>query len=469
MRMHDVLVVGAGPAGSALATLLAKAGLDVLLVDKARFPRDKVCGDLVSAKALAMLDQLGCLDAVVRHGYTPIASASVYLNDAEFSHARLPRVPGLPPHGHAVPRLVLDEILFRRAQAVGAETLEDCCVEGVEIARSGVTVDVRVSGRPERLAARLVVGADGAQSVVARAAGLAMDDARYVIPALRAYCRGVPFDEAVLYLDEEFFPGYAWIFPIDGDLANVGVGMVKESLTRHRLGLKDFFRRLARFVERWGARLDLPVALEHTVGWPIKTYGGARRNFFERGLLVGDAGCFVDPVSGEGIPLALETARLASETILEALARDDCSVASLAAYEHRWRARYDADLKLADLVVSLARNRHLAEVWIKGFRVMGMTATADADYANILGGIMAGLVPAREGLSFDVLVKSLEHGPRFWMDALGFTSDRPWDAFARLLGSTAQMLRDSIDDFEWSRNWLLEVQGKWLEVLRTRA
>ena len=77
MRRHDVLVVGAGPAGSALGTLLAQAGLDVLLVDKARFPRDKVCGDLVSAKALTMLDQLGCLDAVVRHRYTPITSARV--------------------------------------------------------------------------------------------------------------------------------------------------------------------------------------------------------------------------------------------------------------------------------------------------------------------------------------------------------------------------------------------------------
>jgi geranylgeranyl reductase family protein len=469
MRVHDVVVVGAGPAGSALGTFLAQAGLDVLLVDKARFPRDKVCGDLVSAKALAMLDQLGCLDAVVSHGYTPITSASVYLNEAEFSHARLPHVPGQSPHGHAVPRVVLDEIIFRRAQAVGAETLEDCRVESLQIERNGVTIEATVSGRPERLAARLVVGADGAQSVVARAVGLAMEDARYVIPALRTYCRGVPFHEAILYLDDDFFPGYAWIFPIEGELSNVGVGMLKEPLTRHRLGLKDFFGRLARFVEAWGARLDRPVTLEHTVGWPIKTYGGARRNYFERGLLVGDAGCFVDPVSGEGIPLALETARLASETIQDALARDDCSVASLASYERRWRARYDADLKLADLVVSLARNRHLAKVWIKGFRLMGMTATTDADYADTLGGIMAGLVPTRAGLSLDVMLKSLAHGPRFWMDVLGVTSDRPWEGFARLLGSTAQMLQDSFDDFEWSRSWALEVQGKWLEVLRRRA
>src|SRR5262245_44924853 len=156
MRVHDVLVVGAGPAGSALGTFLAQAGLDVLVVDKARFPRDKVCSPLVSAKALAMLDQLGCLNAVVSHGYTPIASASVYLNDTEFSHARLPRVPGQSPHGHAVPRVVLDEILFRRAQAVGAETLEDCRVESLQIERKGVIIDAAVSGRPERLAARLV-------------------------------------------------------------------------------------------------------------------------------------------------------------------------------------------------------------------------------------------------------------------------------------------------------------------------
>jgi geranylgeranyl reductase family protein len=473
MKVHDVVVVGAGPAGSAAAIFLAQAGYDVALLEKARFPRDKACGDLVSAKGLSLLERLGCLDAVAQRALTPIDGATVYLNGREFSRSKMPQVPGLPPHGHAIPRVELDEILFRRAQHVGAATVEDCLVRGLDFDRQHVTVDATVSGRPQRFGGRVVVGADGAHSIVARAAGLTMDDPRYTVPALRAYCTGLPVREAILYLEEEFFPGYAWIFPIKDDLSNVGVGMVKESLTRHGLTLNGFYARFRTFIERLAAERGARVSLTPSVGWVIKTYGGARRNYFDRGLLIGDAGCFVDPISGEGTPLALETARIASETIDDAFRRGDCSADGLATYESRWRTRYDRDLRVADLMVSLARNRHLTKLWAQSFRLMGMTAAGDPDYARTVGGIMAGLVPARDGLSPNVLLKSLVHGPSFWMRAFDITPER-WltdlmSGGLRLVSWQAKVLRDSLDDYEWSKAWLLEVQAKWLEVLRASA
>jgi hypothetical protein len=292
------------------------------------------------------------------------------------------------------------------------------------------------------------------------------------MPAVRAYCRGLTLREAILYFDEDFFPGYGWIFPIQDDLSNVGVGTVKESLTRRGLALKDFYGRLVRFIERLGADLGVSVSVGRPVGWRIKGYGGARKNYFERGLLIGDAGCFVDPISGQGIPQALETARLASDTIVETFRRGSCSAASLASYEHRWRARYDPELKLADLVVSLARNRHLAKVWIHSFKIMGMTAAGDQDYARRLGGILAGLVPAGEGFSPDVFLKSFLHGPSFWMNVFDVTPQHLLTDLlsggARLVRWQVGVLRASIDDYEWSRDWLLEVQGKWLDILRRR-
>jgi geranylgeranyl reductase family protein len=472
MKLHDVIIVGAGPAGSALAIFVARAGYGVLLLDRARFPRDKVCGDLVSAKGLSLLSEVGCHDAVLRRAFTPIDSATAYLNGREFSRGRMPQVAALPPHGLAIPRMELDEILFRQAQEAGAETVETCHVDRFEVDRERVRVDATVSGQPRRFVGRLVVGADGAQSVVAKIAGLDMEDGRYVMPAIRAYCRQLPLREAILYFDEEFMPGYGWIFPIRDDLSNVGVGMVKEPLTRNGLVLKEFYRRFVRFIERLGADRGASPVLERSVGWRIKGYGGARRNYFDHGLLIGDAGCFVDPISGEGIPLALETARLASETIDQAFRRGDCGAGSLATYEHRWRARYDPDLKLADLVVSLARNRHLAKVWIHFFRIMGISAVHDPDYAGRLGGILAGLVPTREGLSPDVLLKSLARGPTFWMSVFDLTPQSSLTDLVlggmRLANWQLKVLRDSIEDFDWSRDWFLEVQSKWLNVMRTR-
>jgi geranylgeranyl reductase family protein len=471
--LYDAIIVGAGPAGCALAIRLARSGLHVLLLEGGRFPRDKVCGDLVSAKALRHLDDLGCLEEVTRLPLTPIGGATVYLNGHPLAHGTVPQLPGLPPHGHAVPRVALDEILFRRAQRAGAETREDCRVHGVEVAHGRVRVAARVGGETVYSTGQIVVGADGVQSVVAAAAGLGMEDARYVVPAMRAYCRGPVLGEAILYLDEEFFPGYGWVFPVHGEHSNVGVGMVKEALVRRGLRLRAFQGRLERFVARLGREQGRPATFGPAVGWCIKTYGGARRNFFDHGLLIGDAGCFVDPISGEGIPLAFETARLAADTIEEALRRGDCSAAALAAYEQRWRSRWDADLGLADLVVALTRNRHLGALWTRAFRVMGMTAGGDADYARTLGGIMAGLLPARDALSVDVLLRSMLHGPDFWLRALGMGAGGSWAELVagglRFARWPAEVVRDSMDDLEWTTAWLAEVRQKWLAVARDVA
>ena len=116
----------------------------------------------------------------------------------------------------------------------------------------------------------------------------------------------------------------------------------------------------------------------------------ARRNYFERGLLIGDAGCFDGPEFGEGIPLALETAAMAAQTIREVFASNDFSAASLSRYERLWRRRYDADLAISDLVVSMSRNRYLAKVWMNWLRTITLTAAEDRAFAAKAGGVLAG-------------------------------------------------------------------------------
>src|ERR1041385_5532715 len=184
---YDAIVVGAGPGGSAAAISLAQAGWRVLLLDKATFPRDKVCGDMVSPRSQRVLRELGCLQAVERLCSNRVASGVFYLDGEQFMAAQVPRIEGLTNYGYVIPRLVFDEIIFRQAQAVGVETIERCEVKDVVVDTSGVTLLAQREGKSCSFRGRLVIGADGARSVVAPALRMAATDSKNVTIALRAY------------------------------------------------------------------------------------------------------------------------------------------------------------------------------------------------------------------------------------------------------------------------------------------
>jgi geranylgeranyl reductase family protein len=468
MTIHDVIIAGAGPAGSSLAIELASEGYSVLLMDAARFPRDKPCGDYVSPKGLARLEALGCGPAVRRVARTPIRESRLYLNRDRLVAGTMPHVAGFPPHGHAIPRKELDEILFRRAIQVGAEPREACRVKGFEVTPRGVEVIATREGAPHRAVGRLLVGADGATSAVAHAAGLRMNDPRFTLASLRAYARGPTLSHTIMYFDEKYFPGYGWVFPVRPGLCNIGVGMVTEPLVRHGIRLLDFYAKFQRFVHHLGKSQGVETRIEPHRGWPIHSYGGARKNYFNRGLLIGEAACFVDPINGEGIPLAMESARVAARTIREALRRGRFGESDLARYEVDWRASFDVDLGISDLAVSMIRNRHLLSLWLTLFRAMSLTASTDPRYAEVTGGILGGVVPAREGITPEMFVRSLAHGPAFWRQVLRVETPTNWSdwlaAGAELVRRQSTLGRAIVADGPWFRDWLREVEAKQRRV-----
>ncbi len=468
MKIHDVIIAGAGPAGSALAIELSGEGLSVLLMDAARFPRDKACGDYVSPRGLARLDALGCGEAVRRLGCTPIRASRLYLNRDRLVEGTLPRVSGLPAHGLAIPRKELDDLLFRRALAAGAEGRESCRVKGFEVTARGVEVIATLDGEPHRAAGRLLVGADGATSAVARAAGLRMNDARYTLASLRAYAEGPSVDHTLMFFDEKYFPGYGWVFPVRPGLCNIGVGMVTETLVRNGLSLRDFYAKFQRFVHHLGRSQGVATTIGPHRGAPIHSYGGARRNHFERGLLIGEAGCFVDPINGEGIPLAMESAHVAARTIRAAFQRGLFSEAMLSRYDADWHARFDPDLGISDLAVTMIRNRDLVDLWLTLFRAMSLTARSDARYASVTGGILGGVVPAREGVTPEMFVRALAHGPDFWRRVLRAEAPRGLSDWLRdganLMRWQASVGQAIIKDVAWYRAWVREVESKQRRV-----
>jgi geranylgeranyl reductase family protein len=470
MKTYDIIIVGGGPAGCALSIYLARDGYSVLLMERETFPRDKVCGDFVSPKGLCYLMELDCWEPIVALGCTPITRSSVYLNGRWLTQGSLPHLADHPTFGLTIPRSKLDEILFRQAQRDGAHTVEGCRVVDFQTGPRGVTVGAEINGRYNHFAARVIVGADGANSTVARKVGLEMTDRRFVFPSLRAYCSGFTLDHTVVYFDRDFFPGFGWIFPVNGSLCNIGVGMVKEPLTKHELCLRDFFGRLKTFVADLAHDQGSTVAISRPAGWPVKTYGGARRNYFDRGLLVGEAACFVDPISGEGIPLALTSARIAASHLRQVFERGKFDLEAFSDYERLWRAHWDPDLKVSDLIVSLIRNRHLVDLWLLSLKINSMTALQDREYAMKAFGILSGLVSAREGLTPEVLFKSLIHDPTFWVEALSLDKNNlVYDLLAKSLNLLAWEGRVATaiwQDRHWFGDWVQEVLSKQHEVLR---
>ncbi|MGH8973631.1 MAG: geranylgeranyl reductase family protein, partial [Acidimicrobiia bacterium] len=311
----DVLVVGSGPAGSIAALVLARGGARVALVDKARFPRDKACGDLIGPRGVQVLDDLDLkVPGAERVGDMIVVGPAG-------GRVRLPCRPGVtyPGHALAVPRTVFDHTLFEAAVAAGAEPFVGRAGEPVR--REDGTLGGFVLSGGERLAADVVIGADGATSRVAEAAGLV--DSRRVLWgfAVRAYVEDpVALPHIVLWEAERWrgFPGYGWLFPgIDGR-ANLGLGV--GTLAERAAGAEatQRFDAFADHLRRLGVLQGSPAparSRDRLGGWLKMGMVGttpARAGVF----LVGDAAGLVNPLQGEGIAQAMGSGRAAAEAIL---------------------------------------------------------------------------------------------------------------------------------------------------------
>jgi len=474
-RIRDVAIVGAGPGGSALAIHLARAGFDVALCDRAEFPRDKICGDFVSPKGLALIEALGCLRDVTATGAPPLTHATLVIDGRRVAGGDVPHVGDWLPYGLAVPRLRLDAVLAERAVAVGAELLEGLAVDGFEEeSRTDAGGCVRLEGRQgretRRVRARVIVGADGARSVVARQVGADEGIRRFGMAAMRAYAEGLPLDGTLQLFDEAFFPGYAWAFPTAPDAANVGVGVLTDGITGDGVSLRRWFERLVGYLTEHGRRRGARLEVGDPVGFPIRSYRPDQRYSFARGLLVGEAAGLVDPLNGEGIPLALESAALAAETLGDAFRRGAFDAGQLAAYDRACVACFDTDLRVSDLLISTVANRHLAGVWIRALEMFARLADADPAYAHTAGGVLAGVVPARELVSLEMMAKTALGAPLVLGAMLAGGAPRSLGGFVDqamgFMRQAAAVTESLLNDGAGVADWARAVTGKERQLAR---
>lgn len=405
----EVLVAGAGPAGAATAAHLAAAGVHTMLVDAQVFPRDKVCGDFVGPAALRELQSLGITQQAEYRRSNVVREASLHLDGRHLITHPVPQIDELPPHGRVVPRKLLDAWILDAARQRGAEVVEGRRVHGYALEGDAVGVELKDGEHTRRLRARVLVAADGSGSVIARQLrGVVTPDEDRII-ALRAYFTGVggPADRAELYFSGDSFPGYYWLFPTADGGANVGVGMVLDTLPRTEQPLKALLQHLIARDPALRGRLGAASLCGRIVGWPLTTYNPALPLVGDRVLLVGDAAGLINPLNGEGIQYAMQSGRWAAQVLLEALARRDLGQAALLPYARRVAQELRYDMALSRVIVQLIRNRSLNALWLQALQVIVARARGDADYAAITGGVLAGLVPASRVLQPDIVRKTV--------------------------------------------------------------
>lgn len=333
---HDVIIVGAGPAGSAAAITLAREGVDVLLIDRERFPRDKVCGDGLLPGSIKLLNQLGLADHFQSAGFNQINRALVISpEDKALAIAMNPREADTA--FYIAPRYEFDTIIQQQAVMAGARFLranvhypliESGRVKGVEVIQSGIKKSYR---------SRCLIGADGSSSTMAKILVPKTHNRRRRILWRRGYITGLEFDhrQVEFYFLKEIAPCGAWIFPVSETSANIGLGQYLVDYDPRKQSLNDL---LAMFLKhpRIRPRLHNDYAITnrrswyyHLAGWRMPAVA------FDGAVLAGDAASFLDPFSGEGIHNALHSGIIAGEIISRALETGDCSRQRLMKYQAR--------------------------------------------------------------------------------------------------------------------------------------
>ncbi|WP_329052645.1 geranylgeranyl reductase family protein [Amycolatopsis sp. NBC_01488] len=329
----EVIVVGAGPAGSTVATYLARAGVDVLLLEKTEFPREKVCGDGLTPRGVKQLIDLG-IDTSEDAGWVHSRGLRILTGDLTLE-LDWPDLTSYPPYGVSRTRHDFDDLLAKLAVKAGARLYERTTVTSAITNASGRVVGVEAKVGPEKTPvhyrAPLVLACDGVSARLALSVGIQKNEKRPMGVAVRQYYKSPrhddPFIEGHLELwdrsdprDPKLLPGYGWAFPLGDGTVNVGLGMLSTSASFRNTDYRALLRQwLDGTPEEWGYREENAIGKVGGAGLPM---GFNRTPHYRDGLLLlGDAGGMVSPFNGEGISAAMESAQIAAEVVVQALAR----------------------------------------------------------------------------------------------------------------------------------------------------
>lgn len=465
-RRFDVIVAGGGPSGAAMAWALAKRGINVAVIERNIFPREKVCGDFVEPAGLRIIERMGCGDALgledrpainkVRTYYGPHIA---YQNEVAYYEGEA----GMPPHGHIVPRAQLDHGLLENAASTGATIFYGTSVKSVRREGGFVYVATKTGEGTAELIAPVVVGADGVQSVVAQSFGLRRDDKRHIGVSQRVYLEGIEMDEdeACIWFDDDHYPGYGWVFPTGGGRANAGMGMLSETCDRFGISVQKCFRESMDRLRYRHPGCANATMMTKPLGGAVHMYGGITRNHFSGGLLVGDAGAFVDPMTAEGITQGMESSIIGARTVADCLERGRFEEADFARYDHDFRSYFDHGMLYLSFYATMMRNRHFGDFFLSMTKQGFERAQHDRNFARVSGTGFGGCNVQPAAMAAQIwygIAGHIASGGAGALQDLIAGRGMPLDGFVGDWNLWQNAWRASVqDDREWHMSWLSDI------------
>lgn len=318
---YDVVIVGAGPSGSTAAIAIKQKfpNLDVLVIDKSDFPRDKICGDGIGPGSLLIAEQLGIFDKIFA-GDDLISDCILYGSKNGPLRTAIPKVGSRPTSGAIVRRTEFDDRLYRAAQDLGVESLT------ARFLSTDVDGDLRIVSVDEStIRTRLLIGADGASSRVRKALGEKSNSDRKRAIAIRSYVDVIsaPADQQNVLLfefNEQLCPGYGWVFPLKGDSANIGVGVSVTEFKKRNLDLKEL---LNQYLDTLRERGWVMGDATEVASYMLPNGSHRPKLAHDRAVLIGDAASMINPLTGEGIFYGMAAASMLSECLSAELAQKE--------------------------------------------------------------------------------------------------------------------------------------------------
>lgn len=325
---YDILIAGAGPAGATAALILARKGFSIAVLEKATFPRDKICGDALSVDVVNQLSMISpalpasfqALSAKVESRGVRIISPDHGIVDLPFKHH------GSHACGYISPRLAFDNLLVEHFISFqNISFIQDCELTDIEVAADHIKIETSKGS----IVGKVIIGADGAQSLVGKKLTTEKMDRNHHSAGLRVYYENLRgFHEGnyiELYFLKNILPGYLWIFPLPGDRANVGIGMLSSRVSEKKINLKKTLTEILTTHELFKCRFENAKPMETTKGFGLPLGSKRRTISGNRFVLAGDAASLIDPFSGEGIANAIRSGRIAADHIAKCFQSNDFS------------------------------------------------------------------------------------------------------------------------------------------------
>ena len=389
-RDCDIIIVGAGPAGTSAAMFASKLGLKSIILEKSTFPRDKICGDALSGKSVRYMRELGVLEEVSK------------LDGAEINRLTF----GSPDHkkfdihlvnrhnkssikrGYVIKREIFDNFLFQKAKSL-TEIKEGFNVTNIIYDENGNISGIKgiSDKREESVHAPIILGCDGSKSTIARKLGFHCEDQDNTAIAIRCYYKGVKglTDQIELHFVDEVLPGYFWMFPAGNNLANIGIGLSKKYAKKDPRKLTDILKEVTTS-DYFKERFSDAEPVENPKGWALPLGTIKRENHGDGFMLLGDAAGLIDPFTGEGIGNAMASAKIAVETAAKALSENNFSKESLSNYNKRVWNELGPELKTSSKLQKLANYRMLLNMIIN-------KASRNEKIQDIISGMLANEIP----------------------------------------------------------------------------